>query len=156
MVGCGSVDRVSLAASPLGQGSYAWCHRAARVNTLPPPQSNGRSRGCRTRQPPLSAPQPFLGGEPTRQHKLITPPSLAFSPSLSPPQDGKLDSSTASMAKYWGTDMEQRVVDACLQLHGGYGFMWDYPVCKVYADARVQRIYGGTNEIMKELIARYI
>jgi long-chain-acyl-CoA dehydrogenase len=71
-------------------------------------------------------------------------------------KEGKLDSSTASMAKYWGTDMEQRVVDACLQLHGGYGFMWDYPVCKVYADARVQRIYGGTNEIMKELIARFI
>jgi acyl-CoA dehydrogenase len=58
------------------------------------------------------------------------------------------------MAKYWITDLQGKVMDACLQLHGGYGFMMEYPIARAYADARVQRIYGGTNEIMKELIAR--
>ena len=54
----------------------------------------------------------------------------------------------------WTTEMQGKVLDECLQLHGGYGFMWEYPITRAYADARVQRIYGGTNEIMKELIAR--
>lgn len=67
---------------------------------------------------------------------------------------GKLDAATASMAKYWASEAEGRVVDACLQLHGGYGYMWEFPIAQAYVDARVQRIYGGTNEIMKELIAR--
>ncbi len=58
------------------------------------------------------------------------------------------------MAKYWTTDLQGKVVDACLQLHGGYGFMAEYPIAKAYVDARAQRIYGGTNEIMKELISR--
>ena len=68
--------------------------------------------------------------------------------------DGKLDSATASMAKYWCSDLQCKVMDECVQLHGGYGFMWEYPITRAYADARVQRIYGGTNEIMKELISR--
>jgi acyl-CoA dehydrogenase len=68
--------------------------------------------------------------------------------------EGKLDTATASMAKYWATDMEGKVLDECLQLHGGYGFMWEFPISQAYADARVQRIYGGTNEIMKEVISR--
>lgn len=67
---------------------------------------------------------------------------------------GLLDTETASMAKYWTTDLQCKVVDACLQLHGGYGYMWEYPIARAFADARVQRIYGGTNEVMKELIAR--
>jgi acyl-CoA dehydrogenase len=67
---------------------------------------------------------------------------------------GELDTATASMAKWWSTDMQQQVIDECLQLHGGYGYMNEYLICRLYADARVQRIYGGTNEIMKELIAR--
>lgn len=67
---------------------------------------------------------------------------------------GKLDATTASMAKYWVSDLQCKVLDECLQLHGGYGFMWEYPITRAYADARVQRIYGGTNEIMKELITR--
>lgn len=67
---------------------------------------------------------------------------------------GELDATTASMAKYWCSEMQGRVVDACLQLHGGYGFMAEYPIARAYVDARAQRIYGGTNEIMKELIAR--
>ncbi|MCX7961436.1 MAG: acyl-CoA dehydrogenase family protein [Burkholderiales bacterium] len=67
---------------------------------------------------------------------------------------GKLDAATASMAKYWASEAEGRVVDACLQLHGGYGYMWEFPIAQAYVDARVQRIYGGTNEIMKELISR--
>jgi acyl-CoA dehydrogenase len=67
---------------------------------------------------------------------------------------GTLDTVTASMAKYWITDMQQDVLDECVQLHGGYGYMNEYLVCRLFADARVQRIYGGTNEIMKELISR--
>ncbi len=68
--------------------------------------------------------------------------------------DRKLDASTASMAKYWCSDLQCKVIDECLQLHGGYGYMWEYPIARAYADARVQRIYGGTNEIMKEVITR--
>ena len=67
---------------------------------------------------------------------------------------GQLDTATASMAKYWTTDLQCRVMDECVQLHGGYGYMWEYPITRAYADARVQRIYGGTNEIMKEVISR--
>jgi acyl-CoA dehydrogenase len=66
----------------------------------------------------------------------------------------KLDAATASMAKMWASDIENKIIDECLQLHGGYGFMMEYPIAKAYVDARVQRIYGGTNEIMKEVIAR--
>ncbi|NCV25683.1 MAG: acyl-CoA dehydrogenase, partial [Betaproteobacteria bacterium] len=66
----------------------------------------------------------------------------------------QLDTATASMAKYWCSDLQCKVLDACVQLHGGYGYMWEYPVARAWADARVQRIYGGTNEIMKEVIAR--
>jgi acyl-CoA dehydrogenase len=69
---------------------------------------------------------------------------------------GTLDSATAAMAKWWTTDMQQKVLDVCVQLHGGYGYMNEYLVCRMFADARVQRIYGGTNEIMKELIARSV
>ncbi|MBX9452720.1 MAG: acyl-CoA dehydrogenase family protein [Mesorhizobium sp.] len=68
--------------------------------------------------------------------------------------EGGLDPATASMAKYWLTDLQCKVVDECLQLHGGYGYMNEYPIARMYRDARVQRIYGGTNEIMKLLIAR--
>ena len=67
---------------------------------------------------------------------------------------GELDAATASMAKWWVTQMQCDVVDECLQLHGGYGYMLEYPIANMYADARVQKIYGGSNEIMKELIAR--
>ena len=67
---------------------------------------------------------------------------------------GPLDTVTASMAKYWVTEAQQEVIDECVQLHGGYGYMNEYLVCRMFADARVQRIYGGTNEIMKELISR--
>ncbi len=65
-----------------------------------------------------------------------------------------LDTATASMAKYWCSDLQCKVVDECVQLFGGYGYMWEYPITRAYADARVQRIYGGTNEIMKEVITR--
>jgi acyl-CoA dehydrogenase len=67
---------------------------------------------------------------------------------------GRLDTATASMAKLWGSEAQGRVIDECLQLFGGYGFMNEYMVARMYADARVQRIYGGTNEIMKEVISR--
>ena len=66
----------------------------------------------------------------------------------------KLDTATASMAKYWCSDLQCKVMDECVQLFGGYGYMWEYPITRAYADARVQRIYGGTNEIMKEVITR--
>lgn len=67
---------------------------------------------------------------------------------------GKLDTATASMAKYWVSDLQCKVIDECVQLHGGYGYMWEYPIGRAFADSRVQRIYGGTNEIMKEVITR--
>ncbi|ADU39427.1 acyl-CoA dehydrogenase family protein [Variovorax paradoxus] len=67
---------------------------------------------------------------------------------------GRLDTATASMAKLWGTEAQGRVMDECVQLFGGYGYMNEYMVARMYADARVQRIYGGTNEIMKEVISR--
>ncbi len=70
--------------------------------------------------------------------------------------DGRLDNATASMAKYWVTDMQQQVLDECVQQHGGYGYMNEYLVTRMFADARVQRIYGGTNEIMKEVISRSV
>ncbi|MBP9060479.1 MAG: acyl-CoA dehydrogenase family protein [Rhodoferax sp.] len=66
----------------------------------------------------------------------------------------KLDTATASMAKYWTTDLQCKVMDECVQLFGGYGYMWEYPIARGFADARVARIYGGTNEIMKEVISR--
>jgi len=66
----------------------------------------------------------------------------------------QLDKTVAAMAKYWCTELMGRVVDQCLQLHGGYGYMWEYPIARAFADARVHRIYGGSNEIMRELIAR--
>ena len=66
---------------------------------------------------------------------------------------GRLDDITAAMAKYWLTDSQCRIVDECVQLHGGYGYMTEYPIARMWTDSRVQRIYAGTNEIMKELIA---
>jgi alkylation response protein AidB-like acyl-CoA dehydrogenase len=68
--------------------------------------------------------------------------------------NGGLDSKTAAMAKYWSTDFMCKLIDHCLQLHGGYGYMAEYPVARAFVDARVTRIYGGTNEIMKEIIGR--
>lgn len=67
---------------------------------------------------------------------------------------GTLTPEKAAMAKYWITDLQCKVIDQCLQLHGGYGYMSEYPIAKAYTDCRVQRIYGGTNEIMKEIIGR--
>ncbi|MGD0867817.1 MAG: acyl-CoA dehydrogenase family protein, partial [Rhizomicrobium sp.] len=67
---------------------------------------------------------------------------------------GKLDATMASMAKLWLTDTQCKIVDECLQLHGGYGYMNEFPIARMFADSRVQKIYGGTNEIMKLLIAR--
>ncbi|TRM51073.1 acyl-CoA dehydrogenase [Achromobacter sp. LC458] len=67
---------------------------------------------------------------------------------------GTLDLPTAAMAKWWTTQMNCQVIDECLQLHGGYGYMLETPIARMYADARVGKIYGGSNEIMKEIIAR--
>jgi acyl-CoA dehydrogenase len=67
---------------------------------------------------------------------------------------GKLDVPSAAAVKFITSEVQCRVIDECLQLHGGYGYIWDYPVARAFADARVQKIYGGTNEIMKELISR--
>jgi alkylation response protein AidB-like acyl-CoA dehydrogenase len=67
---------------------------------------------------------------------------------------GNLTTEQAAMAKWWATDMQERVINQCLQLHGGYGYMLEYPIAKAYMDARVMSIYGGTNEIMKEIIGR--
>ena len=67
---------------------------------------------------------------------------------------GRLDTAGASMVKYWTSDLQNKVIDECLQLFGGYGYMTDYLIGRMYVDARIQRIYGGTNEIMKEVISR--
>ena len=67
---------------------------------------------------------------------------------------GELDDTTAAMMKYWTTDLQCKVADECVQLHGGYGFMQEYEIARAWVDSRAQRIYGGTNEIMKELISR--
>lgn len=70
--------------------------------------------------------------------------------------EGKLDDSTAAMAKWWTTQKQCEIVDECLQFFGGYGYMMEYPIARMYADSRIQKIYGGSNEIMKLLIAREI
>ena len=67
---------------------------------------------------------------------------------------GELDATKAAMGKWWFTELEQKVLDTCLQFFGGYGYMLEYPIARAYADARVHRIYAGTTEIMKELVAR--
>ncbi|MCH0541690.1 acyl-CoA dehydrogenase family protein [Streptomyces sp. MUM 203J] len=68
--------------------------------------------------------------------------------------DGALDAVHASMAKWWATELQKRAADRCLQLHGGYGYMTEYPVARAFTDGRIQTIYGGTTEIMKEIIGR--
>jgi alkylation response protein AidB-like acyl-CoA dehydrogenase len=70
--------------------------------------------------------------------------------------DGTLTAEDAAMGKLWTTDAEQRIADTCLQLHGGYGYMREQPIAQLYLDSRVQPIYGGTNEIMKEIIGRHL
>lgn len=67
---------------------------------------------------------------------------------------GQLSGVDAARAKWWATDLQNRVVDACVQLHGGYGYMLEYPVARAWIDSRISRIYGGTNEIMKEIVGR--
>jgi acyl-CoA dehydrogenase len=69
---------------------------------------------------------------------------------------GELDAATASMIKYTTTEAQCSIVDGCLQLFGGYGYMKEYPISRAYVDARIQRIYGGTSEIMRELVARAV
>ncbi|MCW2647856.1 MAG: acyl-CoA dehydrogenase [Pseudonocardiales bacterium] len=70
--------------------------------------------------------------------------------------DGELDIPTASMAKWWLSEQQCQVADECLQLFGGYGYMAEYPISKMFTDSRIQKIYGGTNEIMKEIISRFL
>ncbi len=67
---------------------------------------------------------------------------------------GELDVSTAAMAKSWLSEQQCAVVDRCLQLFGGYGYMLEYPIARMFTDSRVQKIYGGANEVMKELVSR--
>jgi acyl-CoA dehydrogenase len=69
---------------------------------------------------------------------------------------GELDNATAAMAKWWLSDVQCKVLDDCVQLFGGYGYMEEYPIARMYADSRVQKVYGGANEIMKEIIARVL
>ncbi|RMI31356.1 acyl-CoA dehydrogenase family protein [Nocardia stercoris] len=69
---------------------------------------------------------------------------------------GELDVKTAAMVKYWTTDRQNEVVDRCLQLHGGYGYMEEFPIARMWTDGRIARIYAGANEVMKDLIARFL
>ena len=68
--------------------------------------------------------------------------------------EGSLSAEEAAMAKWWCTELQKRVVDRCLQLYGGYGYMLEYPIANAYLDARITTIYGGTTEIMKEIVGR--
>ena len=68
--------------------------------------------------------------------------------------EDRLDATTAAMVKFWSSELQGRVADECVQLHGGNGYMWEFPIARAYADARIQRIWAGTSEIMKEIIAR--
>ena len=70
--------------------------------------------------------------------------------------EGKLSAEQAAAAKFWTTELQNKVVDRCLQLHGGYGYMMEYPIARAWADSRIQTIYGGTTEIMKEIVGRSI
>lgn len=70
--------------------------------------------------------------------------------------DDRMDSQSASMCKWWNTEMQNKVIDECVQLWGGYGYMTEYPIAKMWADARIQRVYGGATEIQKEVIARFM
>jgi acyl-CoA dehydrogenase len=67
---------------------------------------------------------------------------------------GKLDVESAAMAKFWLSEVEGRVVDQCVQMFGGYGYMWEYPIARAFVEARAHRIYAGSNEVMRELVAR--
>jgi alkylation response protein AidB-like acyl-CoA dehydrogenase len=67
---------------------------------------------------------------------------------------GQLSGEEAAMAKWWSTELQKRTIDRCLQLYGGYGYMMEYPIARAYLDARVTTIYGGTTEIMKEIVGR--
>jgi acyl-CoA dehydrogenase len=67
---------------------------------------------------------------------------------------GELDAKLASMAKWWTTELQNKLVDRAVQLHGGYGYMMEYPIARAYVDSRIQTIYGGTTEIQKEIIGR--
>ncbi|MEH6822249.1 MAG: acyl-CoA dehydrogenase family protein, partial [Dietzia psychralcaliphila] len=70
--------------------------------------------------------------------------------------DDQLSAVEAAQAKWWSSELQKRVVDRCVQLHGGYGYMMEYPIARAYVDSRIQTIYGGTTEIMKEIIGRDI
>ncbi|MEQ9124692.1 MAG: acyl-CoA dehydrogenase family protein, partial [Alphaproteobacteria bacterium] len=70
--------------------------------------------------------------------------------------EGKLDLETAAIAKLWASEAQAKAVDECLQLFGGYGYMWEYPIARLYADARINRIYGGSSEVMKLIISRHL
>jgi acyl-CoA dehydrogenase len=87
-------------------------------------------------------------------HTLATVAQTFVDQCIARQQDGDIDLPTAAMAKWWTTQVCGQVIDECLQLHGGYGYMAEYPIARLYTDARVTRILGGSNEIMKELIAR--
>jgi acyl-CoA dehydrogenase len=68
--------------------------------------------------------------------------------------EGTLDAATSAALKYWATEQQCAIIDACLQLHGGYGYILDFPIARMWTDARVTRIYGGANEIMKDIVGR--
>ena len=112
-----------------------------RARSAPPSASrSARSRtaaSCWPRWPPRS--------------RSARPSSTAACSALNA---GTLTAEEAAMAKWWCTELQKRVVDRCLQLHGGYGYMLEYPIARAYADARITTIYGGTTEIMKEIIGK--
>ena len=108
--------------------------------------------------PGLRRPAPAVPEHPLQARRVRSPTpraARAFNDAcIAAHLKGELTAEMAAMNKFWLTDMQGRVLDECLQLFGGYGYMMEYPVAEMWTDARVQRIYGGTNEIMKEIIGR--
>ena len=85
---------------------------------------------------------------------MLDQPAVHAPAQAAPSDDIILDVATACMAKYWVTELQGEVVDKCLQFHGGAGFINDYPIARMYRDSRITRIFGGSNEVMKMVIAR--
>ncbi len=154
----------NLLGSDEGQGFYQMMEQLPQERLTIAAGAIGAMEGAVTRTIEYCKEREAFGGPLTQfqntrfklaECKTITTAARAFFDTcLSAHLRGEMTVELGAMIKYWTTDMQCQVLDECLQLHGGYGFMMEYPVAEMWTDARVQRIYGGTNEIMKELIGR--
>ena len=141
----------------LAPGAAVDRHRAP--SPAPTPCSTETTRYCASARPSASPSADFQN---TRfaarrdEHRARRHAARTTSTACIGASDGRLTAVDAAKAKWWATELQKRVVDRCLQLHGGYGYMMEYPVARAFMRCPLQRIYGGTNEIMKEIIGRDI